>query len=52
MGLLETTRFPSSPEPITSQFFRQWINDAGLFEGIHDRKISVLGFCAVMQSHL
>jgi hypothetical protein len=52
MGLLETTRFPSSPEPITSQFFRQWINDAGLFEGIHDRKISVLGFCAVMQCQL
>jgi hypothetical protein len=52
MGLLETTRFPSSPEPITSQFFRQWINDAALFEGIHDRKVSVLGFCAVMTCQL
>jgi hypothetical protein len=49
ISLLETTRFPTSPEPITSQFFRQWISDAGLFEGIHDRKISVLGFCAVIQ---
>lgn len=33
MELLETTRFPNNPEAITSQFFRQWINDAALFEG-------------------
>ena len=45
VSLLETTRFPSSPEPITSQFFRQWINDAALFEGSANQSLCPCLFC-------
>jgi hypothetical protein len=47
--LLEKTKFSSSPEPITAQFFTQWLQDCQNYEGIHDRKISVLGLCSILQ---
>jgi len=47
--LLEKTRFSESTEAITTQFLSQWIKDADLFMGIHDRKMSVLGFCSLLQ---
>ena len=28
LELLEKTHFPDSPEPITAQFFTQWVKDA------------------------
>lgn len=50
MELLEKTSFPSANEAITAQFFTSWLRDCQNFEGIHDRKMSVLGLCTVLQS--
>ncbi|XP_019855725.1 PREDICTED: importin-7-like [Amphimedon queenslandica] len=33
LELLEKTRFPNSQEPITAQFFTQWLTDCKNFEG-------------------
>lgn len=48
--LLETIHFPNSKEPITDQFVTQWVKDADQFQGVHDKKMSVLGYCALLQS--
>uniref|UniRef100_A0A8C4R754 Importin N-terminal domain-containing protein n=2 Tax=Eptatretus burgeri TaxID=7764 RepID=A0A8C4R754_EPTBU len=48
LATLETMRFPSSTEPITAQFVNQWLTDAENFLGLHDRKVCVLGLCALM----
>lgn len=31
-------------------FVKQWIHDTDCFLGLHDRKICVLGLCALLQS--
>ena len=33
LTLLEKTHVASSPEPITTQFFTQWLKDADLYRG-------------------
>ncbi|XP_073245306.1 importin-7-like [Porites lutea] len=48
LGILEKLHFPNTQETVTAQFFSQWINDYDCFFGIHDRKMFVLGFCALM----
>jgi len=48
LGILEKLQFPNTQETVTAQFFSQWINDYDCFFGIHDRKMFVLGFCALM----
>ncbi|KAK2188208.1 hypothetical protein NP493_140g03054 [Ridgeia piscesae] len=45
---LEKMRLPNSTESITEQFLKQWIYDTDCFLGLHDRKICVLGLCALM----
>ncbi|XP_039266742.2 importin-7-like [Styela clava] len=47
---LESMQFPNTTETVTEQFFRQWLKDADCFLGIHDRRISVLGLCTVIDS--
>lgn len=48
LGILEKLQFPNTQETVTAQFFSQWLNDHDCFFGIHDRKMYVLGFCALM----
>lgn len=43
LQLLENTRFPNCQESVTSQLLCGWIENPDEMEGIHDRKISVLG---------
>ncbi|MBN3273221.1 IPO7 protein, partial [Polyodon spathula] len=45
---LENLRFPNNTEPITNHFITQWLNDVDCFLGLHDRKMCVLGLCALM----
>lgn len=48
LSILEKLQFPNTQETVTAQFFSQWLNDHDCFFGIHDRKMYVLGFCALM----
>ena len=43
LQLLENTRFPNCQESVTSQLLCGWIENPDEMDGIHDRKISVLG---------
>ncbi|XP_048863861.1 importin-8 isoform X2 [Brienomyrus brachyistius] len=46
---LESIRFPHSPEPITTQFINQWMNDTEFFLGLHDRKMCIIGLSVLME---
>uniref|UniRef100_A0A3B3SL01 Importin 8 n=1 Tax=Paramormyrops kingsleyae TaxID=1676925 RepID=A0A3B3SL01_9TELE len=46
---LENIRFPHSPEPITTQFINQWMNDTEFFLGLHDRKMCIIGLSVLME---
>ncbi|OCT83649.1 hypothetical protein XELAEV_18021791mg, partial [Xenopus laevis] len=46
---LENLRFPNNEEPVTNHFIKQWLNDVDCFLGLHDRKICVLGLCALIE---
>ncbi|CAH1257344.1 IPO7 [Branchiostoma lanceolatum] len=46
---LEKMRLPNSSEAITTQFISQWFRDTDCFLGLHDRKLCVLGLCALME---
>ncbi|XP_069037868.1 importin-7 isoform X3 [Lepisosteus oculatus] len=48
LNTLENLRFPNNTEPITNHFITQWLNDIDCFLGLHDRKMCVLGLCALM----
>uniref|UniRef100_A0A671QG92 Importin N-terminal domain-containing protein n=1 Tax=Sinocyclocheilus anshuiensis TaxID=1608454 RepID=A0A671QG92_9TELE len=48
LNTLENLRFPNNTEPITNHFISQWLKDIDCFLGLHDRKMSVLGLCALM----
>ena len=50
LQIMEKIHLPNTTEPITHQFLRQWLNDADCFLGLHDRKICVLGLCALMEA--
>lgn len=39
----------SGPQPLTTQFINQWINDTEFFLGLHDRKLCILGLCVLME---
>ncbi|XP_068117032.1 LOW QUALITY PROTEIN: importin-7 [Hyperolius riggenbachi] len=49
LNTLENLRFPNTVEPVTSHFIKQWLNDVDCFLGLHDRKICVLGLCALIE---
>ncbi|KAL9955530.1 hypothetical protein ACROYT_G036866 [Oculina patagonica] len=48
LSILDKLQFPNTNETVTAQFFSHWVNDFDCFFGIHDRKVFVLGFCALM----
>uniref|UniRef100_A0A673MGW6 Importin N-terminal domain-containing protein n=1 Tax=Sinocyclocheilus rhinocerous TaxID=307959 RepID=A0A673MGW6_9TELE len=48
LNTLENLRFPNNTEPITNHFISQWLKDIDCFLGLHDRKMCVLGLCALM----
>ncbi|XP_066556946.1 importin-7 isoform X1 [Amia ocellicauda] len=48
LNTLENLRFPNNTEPITNHFITQWLNDVDCFLGLHDRKMCVLGLCALI----
>ncbi|KAJ7371004.1 importin-7 [Desmophyllum pertusum] len=48
LSILDKLQFPNSHETVTAQFFSHWVNDYDCFFGIHDRKMFVLGFSALM----
>ncbi|XP_067902475.1 importin-7 isoform X2 [Heterodontus francisci] len=49
LNTLENLHFPNNTEPITTQFVNQWLNDVDCFLGLHDRKMCVLGLCALIE---
>uniref|UniRef100_A0A4W3IXC5 Importin 7 n=1 Tax=Callorhinchus milii TaxID=7868 RepID=A0A4W3IXC5_CALMI len=49
LSTLENLHFPNNTEPITTQFVNQWLNDVDCFLGLHDRKMCVLGLCALIE---
>jgi len=51
LTLLDQIRFPNSAEPIgADQFIRKWLSHIEDFTGIHDRRVCIMGLCALMQS--
>uniref|UniRef100_A0A674MRT2 Importin 7 n=1 Tax=Takifugu rubripes TaxID=31033 RepID=A0A674MRT2_TAKRU len=44
---LENLRFPNT-ESITNQFITRWLKDVDCFLGLHDRKMCILGLCALI----
>ncbi|XP_074661019.1 importin-7-like [Tubulanus polymorphus] len=51
LNFLENRHLPNTNESIAVQFLRQWIHDTDCFLGLHDRKIAVLGLCALMSTN-
>ncbi|XP_033846015.1 importin-7 [Periophthalmus magnuspinnatus] len=49
LNTLENLRFPNNTEPITNHFISQWLKDIDCFLGLHDRKMAILGLCALME---
>ena len=53
LTLLDQIRFPNSAEPIgADQFIRKWLSHIEDFTGIHDRRVCIMGLCALMQSRI
>ncbi|XP_072048064.1 LOW QUALITY PROTEIN: importin-7-like [Amphiura filiformis] len=48
LATLEKMTIPNTNEAVTAQFIKQWLHDTDCFLGLHDRKICVLGLCALM----
>ncbi|XP_060934256.1 importin-8 isoform X3 [Limanda limanda] len=46
---LDNMHFPHNPQPITSHFINQWMNDTEFFLGLHDRKICIIGLSVLME---
>ncbi|XP_013398069.1 importin-7 [Lingula anatina] len=50
LDMLDKMRLPNITDSITAQFVKQWLHDCDCFLGLHDRKISVLGLCTLMDT--
>ncbi|KAK6191779.1 hypothetical protein SNE40_003377 [Patella caerulea] len=50
LDTLTKLQVPNVTGSIMAQFLKQWICDADCFLGLHDRKISVLGLCSLMNT--
>ncbi|NIG60946.1 importin 7 [Pontoporia blainvillei] len=48
LNTLENFHFPNNIEPVTDHFITQWLNDVDCFLRLHDRKMCVLGLCALI----
>jgi len=50
LQLLNEIRFPNTNEPIgADHFVRKWLNHIEDFSGIHDRRVCIMGLCALLQ---
>jgi len=47
---LTKINLPNTTTSILDQFIKQWIQDCDHFRGLHDRKLSVLGLCHLIQT--
>ncbi|XP_065333420.1 importin-7 [Cloeon dipterum] len=49
--ILNEVKLPQAPnDSVTAHFINQWLADTDCFLGLHDRKLSVLGLCMIMQN--
>lgn len=48
LDVLGKVNIPSVSGTVLGQFLNQWLVDTDCFLGLHDRKMSVLGLCALM----
>lgn len=46
--ILSKIQMPNVEGSILNHFLKQWLHDSDSFLGLHDRKISVLGLCALL----
>jgi len=47
--VLEKLQPPNSNQPLFAHFLKQWMDDTHCFQGLHDRKISVLGLVTLLK---
>jgi len=50
MNVLNKIHIPNATDTIFATFFKQWLNDCDCIFGLHDRKLSVLGLCTLMDT--
>ncbi|ESO95346.1 hypothetical protein LOTGIDRAFT_214997 [Lottia gigantea] len=50
LDTLSKIQLPNVQVPFLAQFLKQWLNDTDCFLGLHDRKISVLGLCSLINT--
>ncbi|KAH9487616.1 importin-7 [Bulinus truncatus] len=48
LDILSKMQIPNVQGSILGQFLKQWLHDTDCFLGLHDRKMSVLGLCSVI----
>ncbi|XP_059170655.1 importin-7-like [Physella acuta] len=48
LDVLGKMQIPNVQGSILGQFLKQWLHDADCFLGLHDRKMSVLGLCSLI----
>lgn len=48
MERLQVSLGLKSSDPLASHFIKQWISDTDCFFGLHDRKLSVIGWCTLI----
>uniref|UniRef100_A0A3B3CP37 Importin 8 n=1 Tax=Oryzias melastigma TaxID=30732 RepID=A0A3B3CP37_ORYME len=46
---MDNMQFPNSPQPVTTHFINQWMNDTEFFLGLHDRKMCIIGLSVLME---
>ena len=53
LQLLNEIRFPNSSEPIgADHFIQNWLRHVEDFTGIHDRRVCIMGLCALLQCRI
>eukprot|EP00095_Tigriopus_kingsejongensis_P004972 maker-scaffold96_size378025-snap-gene-2.39 protein:Tk04972 transcript:maker-scaffold96_size378025-snap-gene-2.39-mRNA-1 annotation:"Importin-7" len=48
MNSIQASASTHPPEVILKNFLHQWLSDADCFIGVHDRKLSILGLCTLL----
>uniref|UniRef100_A0A3P9IEQ1 Importin 8 n=1 Tax=Oryzias latipes TaxID=8090 RepID=A0A3P9IEQ1_ORYLA len=46
---MDNMQLPNSPQPVTTHFINQWMNDTEFFLGLHDRKMCIIGLSVLME---
>uniref|UniRef100_A0A3Q2VH41 Importin 8 n=1 Tax=Haplochromis burtoni TaxID=8153 RepID=A0A3Q2VH41_HAPBU len=46
---MDNMHFPHNPQPITTHFINQWMNDTEFFLGLHDRKMCIIGLSVLIE---